>query len=182
VGTFGGYRVVSHSGAYGGYRSTYLRFPEEHLSVITLCNVSTMSSQLAERVGSLFLSTGIGEGVDPFPSSLPRIVPATPDPLKGVQNPDEQVWMEGKYFSPELGMEITLRSQNSSLVVRRPGADDLVFTRLARDVFTNTDQMSLNVERDSFGTVSGFTLSTSRVRNLRFLKITGVVGAFGGYY
>lgn len=182
VGTFGGFRVVSHSGAYGGYRSTYLRFPEEHLSVITLCNVSTMSSQLAERVGSLFLGTGVGDGVDPFPSSFPRVMPATPDPLKGVQDPDEQVWLEGKYFSAELGLEMTLRSENSRLVLRRPGAPDIVFTRVTRDVFTSTDQMSLNVERDSFGTVAAFLLSTSRVRNLRFLKTTGIVGSLGISY
>jgi CubicO group peptidase (beta-lactamase class C family) len=184
VGNFGGFRVVSHSGAYGGYRSTYLRFPDEHLSVITLCNVATLSSQLAERVGSLFLGTGVGDGVDPFPSSFPRVIPATPDPLKGVQDPDEQAWLEGKYFSAELGLELTIRSENSQIVLRRPGAPDLVFTRLTRDVFTSPDQMSLNVERDAFGTVSGFSLSTSRVRNLRFLKTTGIVGAFGAgsYY
>lgn len=181
VGNFGGSRVVSHSGAYGGYRSTYLRFPEEHLSVITLCNVSAMSSQLAERVASLYLGTGIGAGVDPFPSSFPRHMPATSDPLKGVQDPDEQVWIEGKYFSAELAMEVTVRSENSRLVLRRPGAADLIFTRVTRDVFTNTDLMSLNIERDSFGTVSALLLSTSRVRNLRFLKTTGIVGSFGGY-
>lgn len=172
--------MVSHSGAYGGYRSTYLRFPEDHLSVITLCNMSVMSSQLAERVASLYLHTGIGAGVDPFPSSFPRVIPATPDPLKGVQEPDEQVWLEGKYFSSELGMEITVRSENSRLVLRRQGAADLVFTRVTRDVFTSSDQMSLYIERDSFGTVSAFLLSTSRVRNLRFVKTTGIVGSFGG--
>jgi len=184
VGNFGGFRVVSHSGAYGGYRSTYLRFPEEHLSVITLCNVATMSSQLAERVGSLFLGTGVGNGVDPFPSSFPRVIPSTPDALKGLQEPDEQAWLEGKYFSAELGLEMTIRSENSQLVLRRPGAPDLVFTRLTRDVFTSAEQMSLNVERDAFGTVAGFSLSTSRVRNLRFLKTTGILGSFGGggYY
>jgi CubicO group peptidase (beta-lactamase class C family) len=180
VGNFGGSRVVSHSGAYGGYRSTYLRFPEDHLSVITLCNVSALSSELAERVASLYLGTGIGAGVDPFPSSFPRVVPSTPDPWKGMQEPDEQVWLEGKYYSAELGMEITLRSENSRLVLRRAGSPDLVLTRVTRDVFTSSDQMSLTIERDSFGTVSSFLLSTSRVRNLRFLKTTGIVGSFGG--
>ena len=182
VGNFGGFRVVSHSGAYGGYRSTYLRFPDEHLSVITLCNMATASSQLAERVGSLFLGTGVGDGLDPFPSSLPRVMPAAPAPLKGVQDPDEQAWLEGKYFSAELGLEMTMRSFNSQIVLRRPGAPDLVFTRLTRDVFTSPEQMTLNVERDSYGTVSGFLLSTSRVRNLRFLKTTGILGSFAGYY
>jgi CubicO group peptidase (beta-lactamase class C family) len=179
VGNFAGSRVVSHSGAFGGYRSTYLRFPEDHLSVITLCNVSAMSSQLAERVATLYLGKGLGNGVDPFPSSLPRYLPATPDPLKGVLVPDEQVWLEGKYFSPELAMEVVVRSENSRLVLRRAGSPDIVFTRVARDVFTSSDQTTLSIERDAFGTVSAFLLSTSRVRNLRFLKTTGIVGVLG---
>jgi hypothetical protein len=76
-------------------------------------------------------------------------------------------------------MDITVRSEGSRLVLRRVGAADMVFTRVTRDVFTSTDQMSLNVERDAFGTVSAFLLSMSRVRNLRFVKTTGVVGSFG---
>ena len=179
VGNFGGSRVVSHSGAYGGYRSTYLRFPEDHLSVITLCNVSALSSQLAERVASLYLGKGLGSGFDPFPSSLPRYLPSVPDPLKDLQDPDEQVWLEGKYYSAELGLEVVVRSENSRLVLRRAGAPDLIFSRVTRDVFSGSDQITLNIERDSFGTVSGFLLSTSRVRNLRFVKRTGIVGSFG---
>jgi CubicO group peptidase (beta-lactamase class C family) len=180
VGNFAGARVVSHSGAYGGYRSTYLRFPEEHLSVITLCNVSALSSQLAERVASLYLGGRLGDGVDPFPSSLPWLVPAAPDPLKELQDPDEQVWLEGKYYSVELGMDVVVRSENSRLILRRAGSPDIVFTRAARDAFTSSDQVTLNIERDAFGTVSAFLMSTSRVRNLRFVKTTGVGGTFGG--
>jgi CubicO group peptidase (beta-lactamase class C family) len=181
VGNFAGSRVVSHSGAYGGYRSTYLRFPGERLSVITLCNVSAMSSQLAEQVASIYLGARVGDGVDPFPSSLPRFFPAPSDPLKGLQDPDEQVWLEGKYFSPELGMEVVVRSENSRLVVRRTGASELVFTRISRDLFSTADQVTLNVERDAFGTVSAFLMSTGRVRNLRFVKTTGIVGSLGPY-
>jgi CubicO group peptidase (beta-lactamase class C family) len=180
VGNFAGSRIVSHSGAYGGYRSTYLRFPDEHLSVITLCNVSTMSSQLAEQVASIYLGARIGDGVDPFPSSLPRFLPAPSDPLKELQDPDEQVWLEGKYFSAELGMEVIVRSENSRLIVRRAGAADMSFTRVSRDVFSSADQVTLSVERDAFGTVSAFLLSTGRVRNLRFAKTTGIVGSYGG--
>jgi CubicO group peptidase (beta-lactamase class C family) len=182
VGVFGGSRIVAHSGSFGGYRSTYLRFPDEHLTVITLCNVATMSSQLAEQVAMLYLNSGarIGDGFDPFPLSLPRMVPA-PDPLRRLQDPDEQVWLEGKYFSPELGLEVSVRSENARLIMRRPGAVDLAFARVARDVFTNSDQITLHIERDTFGTVSGFLLSTSRVRNLKFVKTTGIVGAFGTY-
>jgi CubicO group peptidase (beta-lactamase class C family) len=182
VGNFAGSRIVSHSGAYVGYRSTYLRFPGERLSVITLCNVSTMSSQLAEQVATIYLGgAGIGAGIDPFPSSLPRYLPAPSDPLKALQDPDEQVWLEGKYFSAELAMEVSVRSENSRLVVRRTGATDLVFTRVSRDVFTTSDHVTLHIERDAFGTVAAFLLSTGRVRNLRFVKTTGIVGSLGVY-
>jgi CubicO group peptidase (beta-lactamase class C family) len=181
VGNFAGSRVISHSGAYGGYRSTYLRFPAERLSVITLCNVSVMSSQLAERVASLYLGTRFGDGVDPMLASAPRMVAVSADRLKGLPDPDEQVWLEGKYVSTELGMEVVVRSENARLVVQRPGAGDLIFTRLSRDVFSTTDQVILDVERDAFGVVSGFRLTTNRVRNLRFAKTSGVVGSTGGF-
>lgn len=182
VGNFAGHRIVSHSGSYGGYRATYLRLPSEALSVVTLCNVSTMSSQLAERVAAVYLGgVSVGSGIDPFPQSLPRVLPSTPDPLRGVQDPDEQVWLEGKYFSVELGMEAVLRSENARLILQRPGIADVTFTRVARDVFTSGDQITLHFERDSFGTVSGVRLSTARVRNLRFVKTTGIVGALSTY-
>jgi CubicO group peptidase (beta-lactamase class C family) len=178
VGNFGGSLIVSHSGAYGGYRSTYLRFPDERLSVITLCNVSVMSSQLAEQVASLYLGMRAGSGTGSFSASVPRFLTSA-DPLKELQEPDEQVWLEGKYFSTELGMEVVVRSENARLVVRRTGAPDLIFSRVSRDAFLAPDQISLHIERDPYGTVSAFLLSTGRVRNLRFVKTTGVMGSLG---
>jgi CubicO group peptidase (beta-lactamase class C family) len=183
VGTFSGSRIVSHSGAYGGYRSTFLRFPDDHLTIITLCNISTMSSQLAEQVANVYLGgLRVGEGgYNPFPSSLPTYLPSKGDPLRRVQAPDEQVWLEGKYYSEELEMEVIVRSDNGRLIMRRTGAPDLNFTRIARDVFTTTDQITLRVDRDGFGTVSALLLSTSRARNLRFVKRSGIIGSLGTY-
>ncbi|HET9425236.1 MAG TPA: serine hydrolase domain-containing protein [Gemmatimonadaceae bacterium] len=181
VGMFSGSRVVSHSGAYGGYRSTFLRFPDDRLTVITLCNVSTMSSQLAEQVANIYLGgLRVGDGAfDPFPSTMPRYLPPVSGGLSQLPDPDEQVWLEGKYFSEELDMEVTIRSAEGKLVMGRPMATDLTFSRVTRDLFTTSDQVTLKVERDAFGTVSSFLLSTSRVRNLRFLKRSGIVGVLG---
>jgi CubicO group peptidase (beta-lactamase class C family) len=184
VGMFSGSRVVSHSGAYGGYRSTFLRFPDEHLTVITLCNVATMSSQLAEQVANVYFAQPmrVGDGsLDPFPSSLPQFLPPAARGLNEVQDPDEQVWLEGKYYSDELDMKVTIRAEDARIVMRRPIAPDLIFSRVARDVFTTDDQVTLRIERDQFGTVSSFLLSTSRVRNLRFIKQSGVIGNLGSY-
>jgi hypothetical protein len=104
----------------------------------------------------------------------------SPGSLREIQEPDEQIWMEGKYFSPELDMEIGLRAKDAALVMRRPNGADLTFTRVARDFFSTPDQITLQVERDPAGVVSSFVLSVGRVRNLRFVKRSGVVGALAG--
>ena len=187
IGSFNGSRLVSHNGSYGGYQSTYLRFPDDHLSVITLCNVATSSASLAEQVASLYLpqSYSVGDGgpgslTSLFGSSLtPRIAMSDGLEIKDIQEPDEQVWLEGKYYSDELDMEVTLRSRNALLVMQRPVGDSLRFSRVARDMFITGDQITLQIERDASGAVSSFLLSAGRVRGLRFVKRTGIVGVLG---
>jgi hypothetical protein len=186
IGTFNGSRLVSHSGSYGGYQSTYLRFPADHLSVITLCNVATSSASLAEQVANLYLPQAYAVG-DGGPGSLaffggrsqPRAGSSDGLEVKDIQEPDEQVWLEGKYYSDELDMEVTLRSRNATLLMQRPVGDSLRFSRVARDLFITSDQITLQIERDASGAVSSFLLSAGRVRGLKFVKRSGIVGVLG---
>ena len=188
IGSFNGSRLISHSGSYGGYQSTYMRFPDEHLSVITLCNVSTPSASLAERIATIYLPQAYraGDGtVSALASLFGASASARPTPTEvveftDIQEPDEQVWLEGKYSSDELDMDVTVRSRNSILVMHRPVGDSLRFTRVARDLFMTKDRITLQVERAAAGVVSGFLLSTGRVRGLRFVKRTGITGQLGG--
>jgi CubicO group peptidase (beta-lactamase class C family) len=189
IGSFNGSRLVSHSGSYGGYQSTYLRFPDDHLSVITLCNVATSSASLAEQVANLYMPQTYGMG-DGGPGSLaslfgtpsaPRATSPESLEIRDIQEPDEQIWLEGRYYSDELDMEVTLRSRNAMLVMQRPVGDSLSFSRVARDMFTTSDQITLQIERDGTGLVSSFLLSAGRVRGLKFVKRTGIVGFFGAW-
>ena len=51
-----GLRTVAHGGAYGGYRTMLLRFPEQRLSVAVLCNDGAANAgQLAQRVAEVYL-------------------------------------------------------------------------------------------------------------------------------
>jgi CubicO group peptidase (beta-lactamase class C family) len=185
IGSFNGERLVSHSGSYGGYQSTYMRFPDEELSVITLCNVATPSATLAEQVASVYMPQmyRAGDGGAANVASRFEIAQQTRGAASGdanqLEEPDEQVWLEGKYYSDELDMEVVLRSRNSILYMQRPVGDSLSFKRVARDVFTSNDQVTIQVERDGAGVVSGFLLSTGRVRGLRFVKRSGIFGQFG---
>ena len=48
--------IVEHSGGTFGYRTELLRFPDQHFSVIALCNVATANvERLARTVADLYL-------------------------------------------------------------------------------------------------------------------------------
>ena len=78
-------------------------------------------------------------------------------------------------------MEVTLRSRNATLIMQRPVGDSLRFNRVARDIFITSDQITLQIERDASGAVSSFLLSAGRVRGLRFVKRSGIVGVLGAW-
>src|SRR4051812_22947899 len=53
-----GLHTVRHGGAWGGYRAELLRFPEQHFSVVCLCNVgNARPSKRADRVAEIFLGS-----------------------------------------------------------------------------------------------------------------------------
>jgi len=57
VGDYQGLRKISHGGAFVGYRAQLIRFPDQRLSVICLCNRGDASpSRLAQKVADLYLS------------------------------------------------------------------------------------------------------------------------------
>ena len=55
LGEMRGMKTIAHSGAFGGFRTEFLRFPEVDIGVVTLCNTSTVPSTLAEQIGTLML-------------------------------------------------------------------------------------------------------------------------------
>jgi CubicO group peptidase (beta-lactamase class C family) len=64
LGEYKGRRTVEHSGADAGYRANFLRFPEEHFSVIVLANLGEINpANLCRRVTDVFLAPPVGETV-----------------------------------------------------------------------------------------------------------------------
>jgi len=51
-----GLPIVEHSGGDAGYRAEILRFPEQHFSVITLCNTTAPAPELSRKVADLYLA------------------------------------------------------------------------------------------------------------------------------
>jgi len=69
-----GLQTVSHGGAYGGYRTMVLRFPEQRLGVAVLCNnASANAGQLAQRVAEVYL----GHEMAPVVARAAQVAPAS---------------------------------------------------------------------------------------------------------
>ncbi|MGO9450639.1 MAG: serine hydrolase domain-containing protein [Candidatus Binataceae bacterium] len=52
-----GLKVVDHSGSGAGYTADLMRFPEQHFSVATLCNVSAIDpTEMNRRIANIYLA------------------------------------------------------------------------------------------------------------------------------
>ncbi|TVS08417.1 MAG: hypothetical protein EA417_22805, partial [Gammaproteobacteria bacterium] len=79
---------------------------------------------------------------------------------------------EGRYFSPALEVHYELVRDGEQLLARRSRGVDLEFTPIGDDRFLEWDpgDLVLKFERNRRGRVTGFTLSTSRARNVEFVR------------
>ncbi len=176
LGELRGMKTVAHSGSYGGYPSTVLRFPEVNIGVITLCNTSTASASLAEQVGSLMLgvvprratTTTVDVGPSMYVTGAP---PARVDTAAETRRRNDLLaQVAGSYYSDELDLPVSLVVRDGALYLRRPKAPEIRFGAFAFDLFTSSDKMLLRLLRDEHGGISGFTLTIGRVRDLQFAR------------
>jgi CubicO group peptidase (beta-lactamase class C family) len=70
---FRGQPAVSHSGGFQGFRTEMIRFPDQHLTVIALCNSGTINAAgLARRVATIYLAGQLGPPPAPPPPPVSR--------------------------------------------------------------------------------------------------------------
>ena len=76
----------------------------------------------------------------------------------------------GDYYSPELGTTYTLVVKDGKVVVQHRRHDDISLTELDGDLFSSNRWFFQTVQftRDSEKRITGFRLTSGRVRNLRF--------------
>jgi hypothetical protein len=165
VGMYGGLRRVSHGGAWAGYRAELMRFPDQHTSVIALCNVSnSQPSVLAESVAAAWLA---GAGlVKPAPRQA-----ETPRPPPPRLSDAELSVYAGRYASPELTAPWTIELVDHQLRVRiRKGAGDPL-TPLSPDLFLWQGTRIAFERKDGAGTAGALTITNRGVEKLRLARV-----------
>jgi CubicO group peptidase (beta-lactamase class C family) len=178
LGEMRGMKTIAHSGAFGGFRTEFLRFPEVDIGVVTLCNTSTVPPTLAEQIGTLMLGVTprrftatvapLDMAVTPYASGTVAMLTDSAGTAR--RRNDQLAQMAGNYYSQELDLAVSLIARDGALYLRRPKTNDVRFGSFATDLFTSSDKMLLRIVRDPRGVVSGFTLTVSRVRDLEFMR------------
>jgi CubicO group peptidase (beta-lactamase class C family) len=105
VGSYRGLPTVEHGGADAGYRSNIIRFPQQHFSVVSLCNTPVNPTALDRKVADLYLAADF---------TAPALVIANErDSVK--LPPEKLAGKEGFYLLESAGVVIKIASENGTL-------------------------------------------------------------------
>lgn len=170
--TYRGLRVVHHGGSFVGFRAEMMRFPEQRLGVVTLCNVSTAQpTRLSYRVAEVFL----GGLMEPEVASAAAGEAAADGDGDAEEFPlpvAELRHFEGRYVSPELQATYVIAVRDGRLSWEIPGKIQSLLRAESEDRFRGESWPVLfHFARTSQGQVSGFLLDSGRVQNLWFERV-----------
>jgi len=121
ISTYRGQPVVSHGGAWAGYRAELMRFPQQHTSVAVLCNIAQATPTIwAYRVADVILENVLAPkltsgGNKQVASSVP---PAVLQSYAGVYKNEKDEYQrvefkDGKLWLASYGIELIPRSSTA---------------------------------------------------------------------
>jgi len=166
VMSYRGLPLVEHSGSTGGYRTDISRFPTQHTSVVTICNVSNADAVgLAHRVADVVLGAKFTQ---PVPAATTRASAQQAGAAIALSEA-ERAALVGRYYSDELSSTYDLKAAGSSLVLTRG--------RAAPDTLRAIDQRTLRaggITLHFSAPGSGgpaFTIDNGRARGIEFVRV-----------
>ncbi len=163
IGEYRGLPMVEHSGSTGGYRTDITRFPEQHTSVVTMCNVSNADAVgLAHRTADVVLGARFTK---PAAAANVRSARQSGGPTISL-TASERAAATGRFYSPELDATYELRDAGEALVVVRARAVDTL-RAVDRQTFRGTGY-TLRFAPTSSG--PAFTLDAGRIRGIEFSR------------
>lgn len=163
AGKHRGIASVAHGGAFLGFRTELIRFPEQQLSVGVLCNFASANpSGLARQVADLYL-TG-GEAAPAPAADRPQPPPAVTFVPKAGSLPA----LAGTYHSDELDASFQILVEGGRLIARDLHQQSVPLEPKQQDVFGVPGGGDLNFRRNGSGAIDAMVYTSSRVTNLVF--------------
>ncbi len=162
VNALGGVKNVNHSGSTAGYVAHLNRFPDAHLSVAVLCNVSSgAASNAANQVSLLYLGD--------------RAKAPSPPPQRDADPPTVSVAaaalqaLAGRYWSDEAEVAFVAAVDNSQLVLKRRPDTTITLRPIGKDTFEGSVGRVTFIRNNS-GSVEALSVRQDRVWDLRFTR------------
>jgi CubicO group peptidase (beta-lactamase class C family) len=162
VDALGGVKNVSHSGSTAGYVAHLNRFPEAHLSVAVLCNVSSGgATNAANQVSLLYLGNRAKA-----PSPPPQ---RDQDPPTIAVPAAELRELAGRYWSDEAEIAFVAAVENDALVLKRRPDTTIALRPIGKDTFQGSIGRVTFI-RNSSGAINALSVRQDRVWDLRFAR------------
>ncbi len=167
VDTYRGVRQVSHGGAWAGFRAHFLRFPDQALSIFSLCNLASSNpGALTRLVADALLADRLGP-----PATRSAFTPAASSP-PSTRAATVPAGLPGRYRSDELLADWIVTQRGDSAFARPGLGAEFVLRTVAPDTLTALGTR-VTVVRDA-GRITGLTLDNRGLRNLRLTRIGDV--------
>ncbi len=116
-GWYRGVRTVGHGGADAGYRSNFVRFPDQKFSVAVLCNYpSSAPGRKAQEIADIYLASALAKNTD-------KDEP-TPSPAKLSEAQLRRY--EGFYVAPHTDIPVHVRERVGRLFMGRFDPEELI--------------------------------------------------------
>ena len=165
-GTYRGLPILRHGGSWAGFRTTFMRFPTEALSIAVFANYATARpSARAERIADIVLA----DRLEPVgPSEFPLPVETVTRDLA----PEALSEYAGDYYSRELDTTYSFVVEDGVLIATHFRNPDVRLTALEANEFRGDQWWFRDVTflRDAAGEINAFEINADRVRHLRFSR------------
>jgi CubicO group peptidase (beta-lactamase class C family) len=163
-----GLRTVRHGGSTAGYRTDILRFPEQRVSVITLCNASTATpGPYADAVAAIWLGGRMAPAVTAAGGPTPQ--PPAPATATRRLSPAAMAAYVGHYESDETRSRFSVEARGDSLFLLHRTLGRQWLRPVDVDGF-RAGGSTVQFHRDGNDRVSALVLHQDRVRAIRFLR------------
>ncbi len=149
----------------------YVRSPENRSELSPISATEFKMKDVPDDVGVVF-SDRTGRRFDTVTVTVggqPPVVGKWTEPF----TPSEDALKEyaGKYYSDELDTRYDLTLKAGALHVQIGHNEEMPVTPQKKDVFSAGNFANIQFRRDGSGAITGFAVSTGRVRNLKFVKV-----------
>jgi hypothetical protein len=111
VDRYRGLRRVEHSGVWAGFRANFLQFPDQRVSVFTLCNVANANpAAKGQAVADILLAKDLAPAAKPAAAREP--------------GETELRRYEGLYWSPKSGQVAEVERKGKQLILQSNGSNE----------------------------------------------------------